>query len=101
MVESVKFLSLIYSEYVRWLEDNSDRYQAEKYISHVKSKQGNYDQFLIDKRKSLIDELPRSIRRYQDEFYFKRDFRAQSDHYLDDLEVATKMFFKYYSNHSL
>lgn len=101
VVESVKFIRLIYSRYICYLEDRASTDQEAKYTAYVKLKLKNYDRFLLEKRKSLIDELPRSLRRYQDEFYLSKDFVIESDHYLDDLETATRLFLRYYSDQAL
>lgn len=101
MVESVKFIRLIYSRYIGHLEDQASTDQEKKYTTYVKSKFKNYDMFLLDGRKSLIDELPRSLRRYQDELYLSKDFVTKSDFHLDDLETATRLFLRYYSDQAL
>jgi len=101
MVESIKFIKLIYCKYIRCLEDRASTDQEFKYTTYVKSRLENYDKFLLEKRKSLIDELPRSLRRYQSELHLGKDFFIESNNHLDDLDIATRLFLRYHSDQPL
>lgn len=83
MVEKVQELEKIHQEYLGWLREESSKFAIADFIKYVDRKLPNYSQFDATGNKALIDEIPRALNRYLDEFEVSIEFRKSSYEYFE------------------
>ena len=85
MVELINKIERKHQDYISWLRSKRNEFDIDGFISYVVDKKGNYKQYMETCRISFIDELPRSINRYLDEYRVDYQFTKQSNQFTNDL----------------
>jgi ABC-type Zn uptake system ZnuABC Zn-binding protein ZnuA len=81
MVDPLDSLINTHEDYLNWLDSQSSQFQIMDFIQYVKNKSSNYDNYKKTGNKAFVDELPRAMNRYLDEFEVSSDFRKTSYEY--------------------
>lgn len=85
MIDLITKVESKHQEYILWLASQTDIDDIGDFLSYVIDKKGNYQRYLKTGRLSFIDELPRSMNRYLDEFAVDNRFAKQSHKFIEEL----------------
>lgn len=96
MVDLIRRIELKHQDYINWLESQKGRYDIAQFISYVKDKKSNYNKYKESCNVSLIDELPRSMNRYLDEFVVDFHFTKQSNRFTNELAALINKLIRDY-----
>jgi len=87
MVDLIRKIESKHEEYISWLESQKTKYTIRSFLDYVIEKKENYKKFMETCNLSFIDELPRSMNRYLDEFTVDYQFTRQSNIYTNELTL--------------
>ncbi len=97
MVELIRKIESKHQEYILWLESQKDDFEIGGFISYVTEKKANYRHFVDTCQISYIDELPRSINRYLDEYFVDYNFTKRSNKFTNELSILIDKLKRDYS----
>jgi hypothetical protein len=87
MVELIEVIETKHQEYIDWLRSQKSNFNIDDFIAYVADKKGNYRLYAHSRDASYIDELPRSINRYLDEYIVDYKFVSQSNTFTNELSL--------------
>lgn len=87
MIKLIAVAEAKHQEYLDWLRAQKSNFNIDGFIAYVADRKGNYRLYMDSRDVSYIDELPRAINRYLDEYAVGYDFVRQSNEYTNELSL--------------